>query len=213
MREVSSIVNAARVNQEGAMHLNAGHIGLAASWFAQALELVSVPFSFSSLHDTFPVATIHSNVRRNRGIRESRGFLYSKPFFFTQEALASQDYATACVAVMAFNLALTYHLEGLTLVDGGRYLMKAKRIYETSLGLLCRQQQCDCSNVIIALLNNLACLNAELFCFHESHQMLLLLTILVKEGRITTNTIDVGDFSDVILNIRVLLMPTCAGAA
>ena len=104
-------------------------------------------------------------------------------------------------------------MEGLTLVDGGKYLVRAKSIYGMSLRLLFQQRQCDCSNVIIGLLNNLACLNAELCCFDDSKHMLTLLTVLVKEGRIRTNTIEEGDFSNVILNIRVLLMPSCAGAA
>ena len=206
-------LQAARMNQEGAMHLVSGRVDRAATWFVRALDIVSGTISSMSCDRPFPVASLGRNATRSHPISESRGFLYAKPFFFTQEGVEAQGYACACVAVIGFNLALAYHLEGLALVDGGSFLTMAKSMYGMSLKLLFQQQNCDCSNVIIALLNNLACLNAELGCFDESHRMILLLTMLVKERKVKTNTIDGHDFSDVLLNIRMLLMPACAGAA
>jgi hypothetical protein len=112
-------------------------------------------------------------------------------------------------------LALTYHTVGQQLRDGGKYLLSAQVLYETCLSLLnCQKQpEYDCSNVIIASLNNMACLNVELFNPIKAEQMLLWLELLIKEGKVRTDTLHGDDIADVVLNIRILLVPACAGQA
>ena len=190
----------------------ASNIEQAAKWFAETLQLLQFQLS-SSIQKKFPVASIFPRLDGRSQPDESRGFVYSKPLLFNPADIITEEDIMSYTAVITFNLGLAHQLEGQALCDGGRFLHAAMELYEVTLHQLNNQVRYDCSNVIIASLNNLACLNAELFLFERGHQMLLFLAVLIKEGRVRTDTIHADDFSDIVLNIRLLSMPICAGKA
>ncbi|CAB9527604.1 expressed unknown protein [Seminavis robusta] len=206
------IVQAASLNQQGASCLIAGSIEEASKLFAGALQLVHFELPVCP-HKDFPVPTISPYTDRTRQVDDSRGFVYSKPLFFNPQAIITDEDILSYVAVIAFNLGLSYQLEGHAHGDGGKFLEISKSLYQITLNLLNQQLRYDCSNVIIASLNNLACANAELNMFEEAHQMLLLMAVMIKEERVRTDTIHADDFSDVVLNIRLLTMPAHAAKA
>ena len=205
---ITKLVRASALNQHGAALLLGGRVYEAAKCFELALATMQVKVP-SFLDRPFPIASLQGAFQ----IYESHGFVYSKPFFFNQQAEPSEAEVSSYLAIITFNLALTYQTVGQQLRDGGKFLMMAKSLYESCLALLNCQRQYDCSNVIIACLNNMACLSVELSKPGEAYQMLLWLEMLIKEGKVRTDTLHGDDIADVVLNIRILLMPVCAGAA
>lgn len=144
----------------------------------------------------------------------AQGYIYAKPFFFNQEALVSEAERSLYAAVVLFNLGLAYQIEGQRFHDGGYYTTVAKTLYESSLSQLNIQWRShDCSNVLIACLNNAACAAKELFCLNEAYKILMELAALLKEGRVRTDTIIMEDLTSVALNFQLLLLPSCASAA
>ena len=205
---LAHLVHASSLNQQGAALLLGNRVYEAAKCFEQALATLRVQVP-SFLDRPFPIASLQGKLQPY----ESHGFVYSKPFFFNQQAHPSEGEVSSFLAIITFNLALTYQTVGQQLRDGGKYLLMAKSLYDSCLSLLNCHKQYDCSNVIIACLNNMACLNVELSLPVEACQILFWLEMLIKEGRVRTDTLHGDDIADVVLNIRILLMPVCAGAA
>lgn len=200
------IVGAVWLNQQGAMLLLAGSLGEAANWFEAALQQLNFPLPRLSSR-LFPIATIY---RRD----EDQHFSYDRPFFLSHQSVLSAEEMSAYVAVILFNLALTYHIEGQVVHDGGSYLIMAKKLYTRCLDLLLNTQwKHDCSSVVIACLNNSACVSKDLYCLGEAYQMVFLLTLLITEGKVRTDIMAIRDLGDIALNVPLLLMPICAGSA
>jgi hypothetical protein len=209
----NDILRAALMNQQGASCIIASNIKQAATWFAGALQLLRFQLPVS-IQKTFHMAS-HSPQDDGRfQPDESRCFVYSKPLLFNPEAVITEEDILSYTAVVTFNLGLAHQLEGYALHDDGRFLATANDLYDATLHhLLNSQLRHDCSNIILASLNNLACLNAELYKFDQAYHILLCMEIMIQEGRVRTDTIDADDLSNVLLNIRLLTMPVCAGKA
>lgn len=209
----SNLIHSAWLNQQGASLLLAGDVEQSVLFFKQALEVVCFD-SCDRLHPS-PTLTIPAGPpgRQIGYLNKNRGFIYFKPFFFNQDATFNEDDLASYAAIMTFNLALCYHLEGQFSRDGGVFLTTAKKLYENALELLNHDWQYDCSNVMIAALNNLACVQSEILNVDEAYQTLLLLSTLINEGRLRTDTLNKGDLRDIVLNICLLPMACCAGVA
>lgn len=207
--DLTRLVQASMLNQQGAALLLRHRVYEAVKCFQQALatmNLVVPPFP----NHPIPVTLLQEKLRMQE---EGHGFVYTKPFFLNRQAQPCEGEMNSYLAIITFNLALAYHQVGQSVWDGGRYLLSARSLYEGTLSLLNCQRHYDCSNVIIASLNNMACLYVELYRPYDAYQMLFWLETLIKEERVRTDTLHGDDIADVVLNIRILLMPVCAGAA
>ena len=209
----SSLIHSAWLNQQGASLLLTRDVEQAALFFKQALEVVRSD-SRDMLHPSPPLIIPTGPAGRQFAcLEKNRGFVYFKPFFFNQDATFNEQDIASYNAIMTFNLALCYHLEGQCFRDGGGFLATAKSLYQNALELLNHDWQYDCSNVMIASLNNLACVQSDLLKVDESCQTLLLLSTFINEGRVRTDTLSKDDLRDIVLNICLLPMACSAGVA
>lgn len=208
-----SIGGAALMNQQGASLLFGGHLDQAAKWFQEALKELNFPLP-CPLSRPFRITSIPRRDAGTQIIEGKQAYLYAKAFFFNQEALVSEAERSLYASVVLFNLGLAYQIEGQIFQDGGYYSTVAKKLYESSLSHLNIQWLShDCSNVLIACLNNAACVAKELCCLNEASKMLMDLSTLLKEGRIRTDTTNMEDLTYVALNFELLLLPSCASVA
>lgn len=209
----SNLIHSAWLNQQGASLLLARDVEQAALFFKQALEVVRSDARGMLYPSPALIIPTGPPGRQFVCLEKNRGFLYSKPFFFNQEATFNEEDLASYTAIMTFNLALCYHLEGQCFRDGGGFLATAKSLYQNALELLNHDWQYDCSNVMIASLNNLACIQSDLLQMGESRQTLLLLSTFINEGRVRTDTLNKDDLRDIVLNICLLPMACSAGVA
>lgn len=214
---MNSILHASYLNQQGASLLLEGDVEKAAPFFRKALEIIQVDFPnlLSAPLPPLSTATV-GDVRRgqiSRPLETSKAFVYFKPFFFNQNTIFNEHEIGAYLAIMTYNLALCYQLEAHSFQDGGRVLNRAKMLYQNVLDLLNNAWQHDCSNVIIASLNNLAALFVELSEHHDACKILALLSAFLNEEGVRTDTLDKSDLRDIILNVCLIPFPTCAEAA
>jgi len=211
------VVKALWMNHRGAsMLLSDGDVESATPWFQQGLQIMS-KLALPNENLSSAKIPIHKVVSVcadiDTPLANSKGFIYSKAFFFNQGATINERDIHSYTAIMTFNLALSYHLGGLSSNDGGRLLLSAKGLYERTLELLNREWTYDCSNVVIASMNNLACIFSELAIADDAQQVMCLLMLFIREKRVRTDTMSSEDMRDVVLNFSLLRYPSCAGAA
>lgn len=127
-------------------------------------------------------------------------FVYCKPFFFSQETL---DIALTplYISIVIFDMALLLHKAGLQRSE--RNLLKSLKLYDMSLMLLrTAPQYLDCSNVMLAVLNNKTHVCFALRRFQEGQSSMEefseLLTSVLGEG--ISSVFDEPELNDMILN-------------
>lgn len=224
---IEQIKRAAELNQRGASFLAAGNYESALPCIHEALETIATashnpllsfweaPGRPDPLRMLPPSLLFLPDNQKDTTIRtiedDANQFIYSKPFFFNPEASFAQEEIISYGAIIIFNLALIYHNKARTF--GEEALITARRLYDNCLELLKHGSRFDCSNVIIALLNNRAAIHNELFEFRESCQNFKLLADLIGKSIVRTDTLDKGDLRDIFLNIHFYKIPTCAPCA
>ena len=205
-----TIHNAALLNQTGAAYLASNQPERAQKCFKTALEYVThsgdgnmqdIPSS-NALRQPLP-ASISGDSDDN--------YIYTKPFFFNPAASMTEEEIAPFGAVILFNLALSYHEQAK--ITGDSDLKVAMALYEKCLNLLRRHSNFDCSNIIIAALHNQAKICEELCHFAQAGQKFLLLSTLLEQDEIRTDTIEPDDLNAVCLNIYFFKFPTCAPVA
>lgn len=218
---LESIQQAASFNQKGASLAASGNFEEALQCMHRALESITIA-SQKVFSDTtnkekgsslFPPNLLPS--QKNKGSsyfpNDRNHFVYAKPFFFNPEACISEQEISSYGAIILFNLALIYHLRAESLGDTA--LVMSRRLYDKSWDLLNHGSKFDCSNVMIALLNNRASIHDELLEFEEACNNFLLLSDLISKAIIKTDTLDREDLRDIFLNMYFFKIPMCASSA
>jgi hypothetical protein len=210
------VVMAAQLNRTGASCLATNQLERARKCFQMALESVTLTsqdvFIFNSQHqqESQEHMTSQESVSRvNPG--ESEGFVYSKPFFFNPEVTMADGDIAPYEGVILFNLALTYHERSRLL--GESSLRIALRMYDMCLILLKNANTFDCSNVIIAALNNQARIHEELLDFGNACNRFKLLADFLHMADVRTDTLEPNDLQNIFLNIFFFKVPTGAATA
>ena len=213
------VINAAYLNQSGASCLTANQLEQAQKYFELALQTITLaghdmmasdnttsqqPLSPKSL-----VVSQQSISKRASSLSDS--FIYSKPFFFNPAATLAEEDIAPYGGVILFNLALTYHERSRTV--GESALRLALRLYEKCLSLLKHATTFDCSNVIIAALNNQAQIFEELLDYQRAGLRFKLLADFLKEDDVRKDTLEPDDLQDIFLNISFFKFATCAAVA
>ncbi|CAB9514487.1 expressed unknown protein [Seminavis robusta] len=206
------VVNAAQLNQTGASCLAANQLEKAQKCFQMALESVTC----SSLNAVQPHADMKALMlsqeqSSRRCPQENEGFIYSKPFFFNPEATITEEDVAPYGGVILFNLALTYHERSRTVGESSLHV--ALRLYEKCISLLKHATSFDCSNVIIAALNNQARIHEELLDFQKASMRFKLLADFLHRSDVRTDTLEQEDLQDIFLNLFFFKIPTCAAMA
>lgn len=212
------------MNQAGASLLSAQQPEEALYFFERSLEELITKAGQDPLkyHDIIPcVHRSHGSSNTKTGPQhilaeleskdDSEGFVYRKPFFFNPEAAITNELETPSFgAVILFNLALCYHMRAC---DSAQ--ITALTLYDQCLGLLqASRSEFDCSNIIVAALNNKARICDHLKDFQSACSAYhSLADILGTEDVFTTGTIDKDDLQAICLNVYFFKIPTCASSA
>lgn len=212
------VVNAAHLNQSGASCLAANQLVQAQKYFQLALETITLAGHDLSDSDstrqqsmsTKPLMVSQESISK-RSSCDSEGYIYSKPFFFNPAATLTEEEIAPYGGVILFNLALTYHERSRTV--GESALRVALSLYEKCLALLKHATSFDCSNVIIAALNNQARIYEELLDYQRAGLRFKLLAEFLNEEEVRTDTLETDDLQDIFLNIFFFKIPTCAAVA
>jgi tetratricopeptide (TPR) repeat protein len=213
------VLNAAQLNQTGASCLAAYQLERAQKCFQIALESVALAsqdvFIFDNqqqLEEQWALTLMTSQESFSRAIpRENEGFIYSKPFFFNPEATMTEEDIAPYGGVILFNLALTYHERSRFL--GESSLRLALRMYDKCLTLLKNANSFDCSNVIIAALNNQAQIHEVLLDYRNASNRFKVLADFLHQADVRTDTLEPDDLRDIFHNIFFFKVPTCAAIA
>ena len=214
------VINAAHLNQSGASCLAANDLEQAQRYFQLALESVTHAGHDIAENDSVPAppkCDASQSLQMSKqpisktNSHESEGFIYSKPFFFNPAATLTEEDIAPYGGVILFNLALTYHERSR--VVGESALRVAMKLYEKCLSLLKHARTFDCSNVIIAALNNQARIFEEVADYKRASYRFRLLAEFLNEDDVRTDTMEKADLQDIFLNIFFFKFPTCAAMA
>ena len=211
------VVNAAQLNQTGASRLAANELEEAQKCFQKALESVTLAShdvcmidSTKQEHQTKTLLIPQAPFSRDTHL-DSEGFVYSKPFYFNPEATMREEDISPYGGVILFNLALTYHERSR--FSGESSLRLALRLYDKCLILLKNATSFDCSNVIIAALNNQARIHEVLLDFRKASIRYKLLAEFLHQTDVRTDTLEADDLQEILLNIFFFKIPSCAAMA
>lgn len=214
------VINAAQLNQSGASCLAANQLEQAQKCFQLALESVTLAghdmISENDSTSSQQALGANSLVVPQQSIsktspHDSEGYIYSKPFFFNPAATLTEEDIAPYGGVILFNLALTHHARSRQV--GESALKVAMRLYEKCLTLLKHATSFDCSNVIIAALNNQGRIFEELMDYRRASLRFKLLADFLNEEDVRTDTLEQEDLQDIFLNIYFFKLPTCAAVA
>lgn len=142
-------------------------------------------------------------------------FMFSKAFAFNPRFEFGEDCIEACKAVVLFNLALVQHRRNKYYVHCPRHENTALRLYSSCLELLRQPSPLNCSNVVIAALNNKAQI------FYEQHDWETTAGLLRELGQCLGKAIDEGaaksldeqDINGLLLNVHCQRALVCAPSA
>lgn len=205
-----TIHNAALLNQTGAAYLASNQPARAQKCFKTALEYVTHAGD-QSMQDIPASHALRQPLSAAISQDIDDNYIYTKPFFFNPAASMTEDEIAPFGAVILFNLALSYHEQAK--IAGDSNLKVAMQLYEKCLSLLRRHSNFDCSNIIIAALHNQAKICEELCNFAQAGQKFMLLSSLLEQDGIRTDTVEQDDLNSICLNIYFFKFPTCAPVA
>lgn len=149
---------------------------------------------------------------KNSGDENVDGFTFDKTFLFNPRVKVTVGSIEACKAAVLFNLALLYHQRDKYYYD--RYEDTALELYNSCLELLRRPSAMNCSNVVIAALNNKAQI------FYERHDLDTTSALLRELGNCLGKAIDEAgkslseqDINRLLLNVHCQRALICAPGA
>ena len=218
---------AASMNNMGVVSMLMGNRREAFDFFRSALESLcervayctptyssnALSHHFSSLHQTnlpfVPVSFDTSSLSP-----EAPAYTFTKAFIFNTYVVVLEEYLENYKAVILFNLALLYD-KGEQGTARDEFEATALNFYNSSLEILqCPTSPLDCSNVVIALLNN----KAQIFFRRNEventraslEELGKSLNEALGEG---TKALDEHDINGLLLNVHCQSALVCAPGA
>jgi len=147
---------------------------------------------------------------------EGKPYIYSKGLvFYPRASVTILDFAFYS-SIIVFNLVVAYHRQKTHLRE--RNLTKLLALYEIVLKLLgesSRSRHNDCTNLVVAALNNKSVIHSELGQHQSAQRMLYLVWDVMKYPERRPRLLETWEVEGFFLNIYTLLVyaPRVAGAA
>ncbi|CAB9526833.1 expressed unknown protein [Seminavis robusta] len=159
-----------------------------------------------------PAITVNGGSLGNTTGFNPKHFVYAKPLVFNPAAARRPVDALLYTAVIMFDQALGYHQEGARNHDKD-LLLRSLSFYDISLEILIDSAlQFDCAHVIIATMNNKACVYMELGMTDYADTVLEeLLSVIVSAAR--GGTFTEPDLQGVLGNLQFLKTSFISAAA
>lgn len=147
---------------------------------------------------------------------QGQPFLYSKALVFYPNSTATCVDLAFYSSVVVFNFVLTYHRNGKSQQESG--LKKLLALYDLCLRLIgegSRTRQHDCSNLMVATLNNKSVIHSELGQHAKARRMLYHVWDVMKHPERRPDLLETWEVEGIFLNIYLILVncPQVAGAA
>lgn len=143
---------------------------------------------------------------------ETSAFTFTKAFALNTEVPLLEDHVDTYKAVVLFNLALLYHKKDRQ--DCDSFEATTLELYNSSLELLRFDDELDCSNLVIAILNNKAQIFFQRNELEETRASLDELgKSLLKALGEGTKALDEQDINGLLLNVHCQTALVCAPGA